>query len=79
MLYSCKSIMSHQVHGVALIPVDSITAQLQKCGYAVIPDMARIDEIGKIERFIDDGVSGGAGTRRLIGRPWCSRLDLHGR
>ena len=54
--------------------MDSITAQLQECGYAVIPDMVRIDEIGKIERFIDDGVSGGAGTRRLIDRPWCSRL-----
>jgi Phytanoyl-CoA dioxygenase (PhyH) len=37
-------------------------------------DMVRIDEIDKIEGFIDDGVSGGAGTRRLIGRPWCSRL-----
>jgi hypothetical protein len=54
--------------------MDSITAQLQECGYAVIPDMVRIDEIGKIERFIDDGVSGGAGTRCLIGRPWCNRL-----
>jgi Phytanoyl-CoA dioxygenase (PhyH) len=63
-----------QVHGAALISMDSITVQLQEYGYAVIPDMVRIDEIGKIERFIDDGVGGGAGTRRLIGRPWCSRL-----
>jgi hypothetical protein len=51
-----------QVHGAALISMDSITVQLQEYGYAVIPDMVRIDEIGKIERFIDDGVGGGAGT-----------------
>jgi Phytanoyl-CoA dioxygenase (PhyH) len=57
-----------------LTSMDLIDAQLQENGYAVIPDVVGLDEIGEIEQLIDDDIGGGAGTRRLIDRPWCSRL-----
>jgi ectoine hydroxylase-related dioxygenase (phytanoyl-CoA dioxygenase family) len=52
--------------------MDSVTAQLEESGYTVIPDVVGIDEISKIERFIDD--DGVAGTRRLINHAWCREL-----
>ena len=54
--------------------MDLITEQLQESGYAVIPDVVGIDEIREIARFVDDHVSAGAGTRRLIERRWCGDL-----
>jgi ectoine hydroxylase-related dioxygenase (phytanoyl-CoA dioxygenase family) len=54
--------------------MDSITAQLEESGYAIIPDVVGNDEISYIERFIDDDGKGVAGTRRLINRPWCREL-----
>ncbi len=54
--------------------MDSITAQLEKSGYAIIPDVLGTDEISNVERFINDIGNDVAGTRRLIDRPWCREL-----
>ena len=54
--------------------MDLVTEQLQESGYVVIPDVVGIEEIREIARFVDDHVSAGAGTRRLIERRWCGDL-----
>lgn len=58
----------------ALTQMDSVTAQLEESGYAVIPDVVGFDEISRIDRFIDDEGYGVAGTRRLINRRWCREI-----
>jgi ectoine hydroxylase-related dioxygenase (phytanoyl-CoA dioxygenase family) len=54
--------------------MDLATEQLQESGYVVIPDVVGIEEIKEIARFVDNHVSAGAGTRRLIERRWCREL-----
>ena len=54
--------------------MDWITAQLEEDGYAVIPDVLGLDDLSRIERFIDADGNGMAGIRRLIDRPWCREL-----
>jgi hypothetical protein len=54
--------------------MDVISQQLEKSGYAVVPDVVGIGEITEIARFVDDHVNTRAGTRRLIDLPWCGEL-----
>jgi len=48
-----------------------IDDQFHEVGYAVIEGMVGIATLNNIARHVDDIVDAGAGTRRLIERPWC--------
>jgi ectoine hydroxylase-related dioxygenase (phytanoyl-CoA dioxygenase family) len=48
--------------------------ELSETGYAVVPQLVSSVEIDSVARCIESRTGGTAGTRRLIGAPWCRSL-----
>jgi hypothetical protein len=50
--------------------------ELTERGYAVVPEVISSEGVDDIGESISGALAGGAGTRRLIEKPWCRDLAL---